>query len=120
MGLQNTFQKLAQSILDRAGDLVIPVTLVRVTLGTYDVDSDTNVASTESVVTRGFLSGLNEHELDWFNAEWHIQKLTIAYLDLMLTVKGKDYFMIEGERWEVQRVKRLPRSTATIFYIRRP
>src|SRR5688572_21476547 len=99
MASRASFQQLAQRIMDRAGDLVDDVTLVRVTLGTYDADTDSNVASTENVATRGFLSGLNEHELDWFPAEWHVQKLIVAYLDLMLTVKGSDYFMISGERW---------------------
>ena len=120
MSKRAQFQRLAQSIMDRAGDLVPNITFVQVTLGTYDVANDTNVASTTNHATRGFLSRLNEHEFDWFPAEWHVQRLIVAYLDLPLTAKTGDHFVINSERWDIQRIARLPGDSATIFYIRRP
>lgn len=121
MSLAARFQQMAKKIMDNADDVPADVTYMAVVPGVYSPATGTTGDVETAHVTRAFVYRLDESELDWFPADWIMQKAIIATLDMpLVTPKDHDYFLIDGERWEIQRIKRDPANAASTFFIRRP
>lgn len=122
MGLVDTFRSAAQKILDFADDVPQTITYNAVVPGVYTPATGVTADLVTAYAIRGLVFSLKEHELDWFQADWHMQKVIIVRKDMPLGLapKSHDYFVIGGARWEIQRIDRVPTDAFVKFYIRRP
>lgn len=112
--------KLVKRAFQVTGDIPIPITFVQVTLGAYDPVQGTRAAVTTNYTLTAINPKLTEQELTWFPADINTQKLLIAALDLPVIPKADDYVLIDGVRWEVRRVNRVPGDSLYILFIQEP
>ena len=120
MELTNRLRKLAQQAMQSVDDVRTAVTYVQVTPGTYD-PAIGDIATTEiSHDVRALFTRLTETEMDWFPGDLKTQKAIVAYLDLPITPGRNDYFLVNGERWEIKNSKRVPTDAIWLFYVREP
>ena len=119
MSLTDVFKNAYLTARAAADDAVIPaLTYKQVTGLAYDPSTDQNVETTNDVaLTNIFGYGLDEQEVDWFPADWEMQKIIIGADELGITPKDEDYVEIAGVTWRVKRVKRLPGDPIFILFL---
>jgi hypothetical protein len=112
-------QLVQKAINTDIGDLKSSVTYVQVTPGNYNPTTDT-VSTTETThsAVQCALVKLSEQDLDWFPANARGQKCLIPYLNLTITPKEDDYLTIDGERWDVYKIKPLPGTPVHVLFLR--
>jgi hypothetical protein len=101
------------------GDLKSSVTYTQVTVGAYDPTTDTNTLTTtvHSNVACALVK-VSEQDLDWYPANSRAQKALIPYLNLPITPKEDDYLTIDGERWDIVKIKPLPGTPVHVLFLR--
>jgi hypothetical protein len=112
-------QLVQKAINTDIGDLKATLTYVQVTVGNYNPTTDV-VATTlvTHTLVKCALVKLSEADLDWFPANARGQKCLIPYLNLTITPKEDDYVEIDGERWDIHKIKPLPGTPVHILYLR--
>lgn len=119
--LKDKIAKQVQKALQTVGDLAITLTYVYVTVGSYDVATDTQTTTTLSYPGVTAVSvALTEAEVDYFPGNRNTQKLLIAALDIGAQPKSEDYVLIDGVKWEVKRVKNVPGKSLYIIFVQEP
>lgn len=113
---QLTFNAVKKA-MNAIGDLKIPITYRRVVPGSYDPVTDT---TSDSVTTYTFMAarvGLSEAEHAWIQTDRKGCKLLISRFDLPVAPLITDYVEIDGERWEVIRLNRVPGDAVWIVIL---
>ena len=121
MALSAKVKGLVKKAIQSLDDLASTVTYVQVVPGVYNPATDV-VASTTTTHTLvpAVLAKLDETDLDWWPANMIGQKVLIAYNDLPIVPTDDDYMTIDGNNWNVYRIKGVPGGSLHIFYVREP
>lgn len=99
------------------GDLKIAVTYRRVVPGAYDPATDTTADTVTTYTFEVPRVGLSEEEMPWIPVDKKGAKLLIPRSNLPVMPLITDYVEIEGERWEVIRIRRVPGDSVWIVII---
>lgn len=118
MKLKNTVNKLAKQAFDIVGDLKVPVEYHHISmLGSYDPAID-KITTTETVLnTEGILTNISEKELDWSPIGTDGQKVLLPGIEFNFEPINADYMIIEGNKWEVKGIRRVPGDALLIFFV---
>lgn len=121
MGLLDTVKSAYVAAIGAADDTVHTVTYRVVIPGVYDPATDNNNETfNDYVVEKAFFYGLNDMEMDWFPADWNVQKWLVHQDDIGgVTPKSEDRVIKDLETWQIQRIKVLPGETVFILYLTR-
>jgi hypothetical protein len=117
-------KKMVKKALDIVGTdpsgLQILVTYTQLTPGLYDPATDTMGGITTAYTSvPAMLVATKDEERDWINADVNSQKALIAYENLPIVPEQQDYLTIDGDRWEIKKMKMLPGTPVHILYIQR-
>jgi hypothetical protein len=114
-------KKLVQSAIQKTGDLAARVTYVKVVPGVYnpttDATADTLTTYTNVPVV---LTNPTKAESEYFLPDKITQKVILAALDLPVVPGSPDYFLIDGVRWEINRIKSVPGNSLWVIFIQEP
>lgn len=120
MSLASQIKTLVRDAMITIDDLAETVIYNQVVIGAYDPSTDQHtltVTTTNNV--KCALVKLTEDDMDWFPANAVGQKALIPYLNLPITPSDDDYVTINGERWDVHKIKSVPGRSLHILYLRR-
>lgn len=127
MGLEAKFRNAAATIFKAAGDVVrnapgkpITLTYVSVVIGNYNSTTGVTSVTPTNYTPKTLLTGLDDREQAWFPADLNVQKAIIPFSDLSIDVSSEDHFIIDGVRWNIERVMTPPTKAIRKFYIREP
>jgi hypothetical protein len=117
MALSDTLRNAYLAAQSAADDAKTEFTYTHVMVGVYDPATDTHSTVTSDVALELFMYGLDETELDWFPADWEVQKTIVHATDLAALPDTSDYVTIDGVIWRINRVKTLPGNEIFILYL---
>jgi hypothetical protein len=117
MALSNTITAAVKTAMNAIGDLKTPITYTRVEPGNYDPATDTTLDVTQAYPIEAPIVGLTEDEMAWIATDKKGAKLLIAAADLPVVPLITDYVLIDGARWEVVKIKRVPGNSLWILVI---
>lgn len=124
MGLNATLKAAAATALAKTGDLKVACVYTHVpevtSAVTFDPVNDT-VTNTSTVYNfDAILTNLTKAELDWLGIDAVTQKIIVNYDALPIDKPTqKDSVVIDGETWQVRRVKGVPGKSVHVIFIRR-
>lgn len=120
MSLASQIKTLVQDAITTIGDLSETVIYNQVSIGAYDPATDAHtITTTTTTGVKCALVKLTEDDMDWFPANAVGQKALIPYLNLPITPTDDDHVTINGERWDVHKIKSVPGRSLHILYLRR-
>lgn len=113
--------KLVDKAIQQTGDLRTTITLRRVTPGVYNPTTDTTSdVTSDTVVENVILTSLSKAEYGWFPADRNTQKILLPSLAVAgITPDEADKVLINGETWEIVRIKTPPGDSLYILYVER-
>lgn len=118
MALSDTLRAAFLAAQNAADDTKTSFTYRRVATGAYDPATDTYTITNTDTALSLFMYGLDETEVDWFPADWEVQKTIIHIDDIGGTAPDTtDYVIIGGVNWRINRVKTLPGNEIFILYL---
>lgn len=119
MSLKSTFKRAMRTAIKAADDTAVEITYKRITLGAYDPSTDQQTRTESTVTWTTFLYGLSDSEVDWFPADVHMQKAIMEHDILGFKPLEEDVVQVDGEDWEIMRVKSFPAQIGYIVFLRR-
>lgn len=117
-------KKMVKKALDVVGTdpsgLQVLVTYTQLTPGVYNPATDVmGGLTTVYNSVPAMLVTTKDEERDWIAADVNAQKALIAYENLPIVPEQQDYLTIDGDRWEIKKIKPLPGKPVHILYIQR-
>lgn len=85
--------------------------------GVYNVSTDTVTVASTVISVRAVLARFSKWEIQNQVADIQDQKAIIAASDLGVTPSLRDFILISGDRWVVQRIQTVPGQGVYIFQI---
>lgn len=122
MSLRNRLKLIAKKVFDSLDDLPDFVTYVRSVPGTYDpVTGEMSISDIPYPNVKCVLTRTSEEDIDWFPANLIGQRMIVAALNLPVDPPLEaDYVIINGFRWNIHRIRKVPGNSVYIIYIREP
>lgn len=108
MSLSATLRNAMNAALNAAGDTKTVMNYHRVTIGSHDPATDATTLTETVVPITTFLYGLSEAEFDYTEGDLDNQKFIVNYDALGFAPEKTDYVVINGENWEVTKVRAFP------------
>ena len=118
MGLKQTLEDAVDAIMTGLGDLTKSITYNRVTMGAYNPETDSHGETVVATTFPAVFYREQQEDLTWRKVIYQHAKLLIPGSKVSFEPKQNDYVTIDGQRWEVFDVKKLPGDVAFILQIR--
>lgn len=130
MALAQTLKSAVDTIFTALDDIPLTITYVKVTLGSYDLDTDLPATTLVNVTIKAVVYNGKDIEQD---SIWRLTSAQSKHTNTDETYallpastlgsyrpKNTDYLMIEGEKWEIYGKIPVPSNPCWILKVRKP